>query len=63
MADEEASAEQRAADGAEDIRQVIANANISLVVADTAAALAGVEQVVLDLGRVRGRHGSVQGEV
>ncbi len=50
MADEEASAEQRAADGAEDTRQVIANANISLVVADTAAALAGVEQVVSDLG-------------
>ena len=50
MADEEASAAQRAADGAEEPRQVIANANISLVVADTATALAGVEQVVSDLG-------------
>ena len=49
MADEEASAEQQAADGAEETRQVIANANISLVVADTAAALSGVEQVVSDL--------------
>ena len=50
MADEEASAAQQAADGAEGSRQVIANANISLVVADTAAALSGVEQVVADLG-------------
>ncbi len=50
MADEEASAPQRAADGAEASRQVIANANISLVVADTATALTGVEQVVSDLG-------------
>ena len=49
MAEEEASAVQRAADGAEEPRQVIANANISLVVADTATALAGVEQVVSDL--------------
>ena len=50
MADEEAYAEQQAADGAEEPRQVIANANISLVVADTAAALSGIEQVVADLG-------------
>ncbi len=50
MADEEAYAEQQAADGAAEPRQVIANANISLVVADTAAALSGVEQVVSDLG-------------
>ena len=50
MADEEAYAEQQAADGAEEPRQVIANANISLVVADTAAALSGIEQVVSELG-------------
>ncbi len=50
MADAEASAPQRAAEGAEASRQVIANANISLVVADTAAALTGVEQAVSDLG-------------
>ena len=50
MAEEEAYAEQTAADGGEGSRQVIANANVSLVVADTAAALAGVEQVVSDLG-------------
>ncbi len=50
MADEEAYAEQQAADGAEEPRQVIANVNISLVVADTAAALSGIEQVVADLG-------------
>ena len=49
MADQEASAPQRTADGAEASRQVIANANISLVVADTATALTGVEQVVSDL--------------
>ena len=50
MADAEASAPQRAADGADASRQVIANANISLVVANTATALTGVEQVVSDLG-------------
>ena len=50
MADEEASAGQQAADGAGEPRQVIANANISLVVADTATALSGVEQIVTDLG-------------
>ena len=50
MADEEAYAEQQAVDGAAEPRQVIANANISLVVADTAAALSGVEHVVADLG-------------
>lgn len=50
MADEEASAPQQPADGAEASRQVIANANISLVVADTATALTGVEQVVSELG-------------
>ena len=50
MADGEASAPQQTADGGEASRQVIANANISLVVADTAAALTGIEQVVSDLG-------------
>lgn len=50
MADEEASAAQQTADGAVESRQVIANANISLVVADAATALSGVEQIVTDLG-------------
>ncbi|MDE0080207.1 MAG: DUF4349 domain-containing protein [Caldilineaceae bacterium] len=50
MADEEASAAQQTADGAVESRQVIANANISLVVADSATALSGVEQIVTDLG-------------
>ncbi len=50
MAEEEAYAAQQAADGAGESRQVIANANISLVVADTATALSGVEQVVSELG-------------
>jgi len=49
-ADEEASVTQQTADGGEASRQVIANANISLVVADTATALTGIEQVVSDLG-------------
>ncbi|MDE0199967.1 MAG: DUF4349 domain-containing protein [Caldilineaceae bacterium] len=50
MAEEEAYAGQQAADGAGEPRQVIANANISLVVADAATALSGVEQIVTDLG-------------
>ena len=50
MADAEASAGQQATDGAGESRQVIANANISLVVADAATALSGVEQIVADLG-------------
>lgn len=50
MADAEASAEQQATDGAGESRQVIANANISLVVADAATALSGIEQIVSDLG-------------
>ena len=50
MANGEASAPQRTADGGGASRQVIANANISLVVADTAAALTGIEQVVSDRG-------------
>lgn len=50
MADAEAYAGQQATDGAGESRQVIANANISLVVADAATALSGVEQVVTDLG-------------
>ena len=50
MAGEEASAPQQAADGVDESRQVIANANISLVVADTATALTGVDQIVSDLG-------------
>lgn len=49
MADAEASAGQQATDGAGESRQVIANANISLVVADAATALSGVEQIVTDL--------------
>ena len=49
-AEEEAYAGQQAADGAGEPRQVIANANISLVVADAATALSGVEQIVTDLG-------------
>ena len=50
MAEEEAYAAQQAADGAGESRQVIANANISLVVADAATALSGVEQIVTELG-------------
>ena len=50
MADAEAAAGKQAADGAGEPRQVIANANISLVVADAEAALSGVEQIVTDLG-------------
>ena len=50
MADVEASAGQQATDGAGEPRQVIANANISLVVADAATALSGVEQIVTELG-------------
>lgn len=50
MADAEAAAGQQATDGAGEPRQVIANANISLIVADAATALSGVEQIVTDLG-------------
>ena len=50
MADAEAAAGQQATDGAGEPRQVIANANISLVVADAATALSGVEQIVSELG-------------
>ena len=50
MAEEEAYAAQLDADGTVESRQVIANANISLVVADTATALTGVKQVVSELG-------------
>ncbi len=47
---EEREAEQAAADGEVWPRQVIANANLSLIVADTEAALAGVQEVLSDLG-------------
>ena len=54
MAMEDESAAQTAGDGAADsvveTRQIIANANISLVVAETEAAMAGVEQIATDLG-------------
>ena len=54
MATEDESAAQTAGDGAPDsiveTRQIIANANISLVVAKTEAAMAGVEQIATDLG-------------
>ena len=54
MAMEDESAAQTAGDGAADsvveTRQIIANANISLVVAQTEAAMAGVEQIATDLG-------------
>ncbi len=47
---EEREAEQAAADGEAWPRQVIANANLSLIVADAEAALAGVQEVLSDLG-------------
>ena len=54
MAMEDESAAQTAGDGAADnvveTRQIIANVNISLVVAKTEAAMAGVEQIATDLG-------------
>ena len=50
MADEESSTAQRVADNAVETRQIIANANISLVVAQTETAMAGVEQIASDLG-------------
>lgn len=49
MADEDAPAPLQASDDVGQTRQVIANANLSLVVADTETALARVEQVVSDL--------------
>ena len=50
MADENASTVQQMADGAEETRQIIANANISLIVVKTETAMAGVEQIASDLG-------------
>ena len=50
MASEDSSAEQQEADGAVEMRQIIANANISLIVAKTETAMAGVEQIASDLG-------------
>ena len=50
MASEDSSAEQQGADGAVEMRQIIANANISLIVAKTETAMAGVEQIASDLG-------------
>ena len=47
---EDADTEQRAADSEAETRQAIANANISLVVANTETALAGIEQITSDLG-------------
>lgn len=47
---EEREAEQAAADGESWPRQVIANANLSLIVADAQATLAGVQEVLSDLG-------------
>ena len=50
MASEDSSAEQQEADGAVEMRQIIANANISLVVKETETAMASVEQIASDLG-------------
>ena len=50
MASDDSSAEQQEADGAVEMRQIIANANISLVVKETETAMAGVEQIASDLG-------------
>ena len=50
MASEDLSAEQQEADGAVEMRQIIANANISLVVKETETAMASVEQIASDLG-------------
>ncbi len=50
MASEDSPAEQQEADGAVEMRQIIANANISLVVKETETAMAGVEQIASDLG-------------
>ena len=50
MSSEDSSAEQQEADGAVEMRQIIANANISLVVKETETAMAGVEQIASDLG-------------
>ena len=47
---EDADTEQRAADSEAETRQAIANANISLVVANTETAQAGIEQITSDLG-------------
>ena len=48
--DEDADTEQRAADSEAETRQTIARANVSLIVADTETALAGIEQITSDLG-------------
>ena len=50
MENESALTVQQTADGAAEPRQIIANANISLIVAKTATAMAGVEQIASDLG-------------
>ena len=50
MASDDSAAVQQVADGAMETRQIIANANISLVVKETETAMAGVEQIVSDLG-------------
>ena len=46
----ELSAAQQAADGGTETRQTIANADVSLIVADAETALAGIEQIAADLG-------------
>ena len=50
MENESALTVQQTADGAAEPRQIIANANISLIVAKTETAMAGVEQIASDLG-------------
>ena len=67
MADADSSVAQQAANGAAETRQIIANAHISLVVAETEAALVGVEQIASDLGGYladvdlsKGRHGETE---
>lgn len=46
----ESSAAQREADGGTEMRQTIANANVSLIVADAETALADIERIATDLG-------------
>lgn len=50
IAYEDSDTEQRAADSETETRQTIASANISLVVANTETALAGIEKITFDLG-------------
>lgn len=50
MAVDDSTAAERAADGGLEMRQTIANANASLIVADTETALVDIEQIATDLG-------------